>query len=64
MSESATSLTIDVKPGERLVLSPGISVELIQKSGQRARLRVRAPADVQIKKQSESAERFVTSMAR
>lgn len=64
MDEQATSLTIDVKPGERLLLSPGISVELIQKSGQRARLRVRAPSDVQIKKQSEPAESFVTSMAR
>ncbi len=46
-----SSLIIDVRPGERLALSDVVTVELVQKSGQLARLRVTAPRDVKIEKQ-------------
>jgi hypothetical protein len=51
MSDTS-SLTIDVRPGEKLNISSGaeISVELLQKSGQLARLRITASRDVKIEK--------------
>lgn len=51
MSDTS-SLSIDVRPGERLSISSGaeISIELLQKSGQLARLRVTAGRDVKIEK--------------
>lgn len=47
-----SSLTIDVRPGETLSISSGeaVSIELVHKSGQLARLRVTAPKDVRIEK--------------
>lgn len=46
-----TSMIVDVKPGDRLDLQGGlVTVELVQKSGQLARLRVTAPREVAIKK--------------
>ena len=52
MDINASSLTIDVRPGESLRFTPGaeVSIELVQKSGQLARLRVTAPRDVKIEK--------------
>lgn len=42
-------LTIDVRPGEHLLLEGGrIVVELLEKSGKLARLRVTAPKNVKI----------------
>lgn len=51
MSDTS-SLTIDVRPGESLRISSGaeVSIELLQKSGQLARLRVTAARDVKIEK--------------
>lgn len=44
-----SQLTIDVRPGEHLLLDGRrIVVELINKSGKLARLRVTAPRDVKI----------------
>lgn len=56
MGEQTSSLTIDVRPGESLKISSGseVSIELIQKSGQLARLRVTAPRDVKIEKGCDS----------
>lgn len=50
---AASNMTIDVRPGDRLKISSGqeVSIELIQKSGQLARLRVTAPRDVRIEKE-------------
>ena len=47
-----SSLMIDVRPGEKISISSGqeVSIELVQKSGQLARLRVTAPKDVKIEK--------------
>ena len=48
-------LTIDVRPGEHLMLEGGrIVVELLDKSGKLARLRVTAPRDVSIKREDGS----------
>jgi sRNA-binding carbon storage regulator CsrA len=55
-----SSLVIDVRPGERLVVDGAVTVELVQKSGQLARLRVTAPRDVKIERRSTKA---VPSMA-
>ena len=51
---AASNLTIDVRPGDRLKISSGqeVSIELIQKSGQLARLRVTAPREVKIEKET------------
>jgi len=48
----ASSLIIDVRPGESLSIDSGaaVSIELVQKSGQLARLRITAPRDVRIVK--------------
>jgi len=57
-------LLIDVRPGEYLELAEMMQVELIQKSGQLARLRVVAPRDVKIvKKFDQQASKHVPSMA-
>lgn len=48
-----TTLTIDVRQGERLSLDGGrVLIELVRKSGQLARLKVSAPKEVAIKKDS------------
>lgn len=47
---AVSQLTIDVRPGEHLILDGRrIVVELLDKSGKLARLRVTAPRDVEIK---------------
>ena len=59
-----SSLTIDVRAGEYLDLQGVVQVELIQKSGSFARLRVTAPREVKIeKKPAEKQDGFVPSMA-
>lgn len=52
MVEDVSSLVLDVRPGESLSIGEdgGVRVQLIQKSGQLARLRVTAPRDVPIQK--------------
>ncbi|SEQ20708.1 hypothetical protein [Giesbergeria anulus] len=44
-----SAATIDLRPGEALEIL-GVRVEFVHKSGQRSRVRVLAPRDVQIKK--------------
>lgn len=53
-----SSLIVDVKPGERILFpcADHVSVELIHKSGKSARLRVTAPREVKIEKESCSDE--------
>lgn len=47
-----SQLTVDVRPGEHLLLEGGrIIVELLDKSGKLARLRVTAPRDVSIERE-------------
>lgn len=60
-----STLTIDVKLGERLAVSGMAIVELVHKSGQVARLRVTAPRDVKIVREPAPEKRRddVTSMA-
>lgn len=58
MPENLSRLTIDVRPGELIKLSGSVSIELVQKSGRVARLRVTAPQDVEIKKESLDACEF------
>ena len=51
MAASISRLTIDVRPGEQLLLDgKRIVVELLDKSGKLARLRVTAPRDVKIER--------------
>lgn len=54
--QERSSLMIDVRPGETLSISSGesVSIELVQKSGQLARLRVTAPKDVKIEKDGQA----------
>lgn len=57
-------LTIDMRQGERLEISGPATVELLHKSGQLARLRVMASADVKIAKDHFQSDRVaVPSMA-
>ena len=47
-----SQLTLDVRPGEHLLLEGGrIVVELLDKSGKLARLRVTAPREVSIRRE-------------
>jgi hypothetical protein len=50
-----SQLTVDVRPGEHLLLEGGrIIVELLDKSGKLARLRVTAPRDVKIEREEKA----------
>jgi sRNA-binding carbon storage regulator CsrA len=57
-----SSLIIDVRPGECLAMSDGVTVELLHKSGQLCRLRVTAPKDVRIQKTATEGREPVASM--
>lgn len=63
--QQLSTLTIDVKLGERLAVSGMAIVELVRKSGQVARLRVTAPRDVKIVREPAPEKRRddVASMA-
>ena len=64
MPKQKSSLIIDVRPGDSLDIHGGIvTVELVHKSGQLARLRVTAPREVQIKKVTSIHDLVVPSMA-
>lgn len=54
-AEQHAGLVVDLRQGERLKLSTGITVELLHKSGQAARLRVVAPKEIQISRESDEA---------
>jgi hypothetical protein len=59
-----SSLIIEVRPGDSLEIHGGVvTVELVHKSGQLARLRVTAPREVQIKKVTAKHDDAVPSMA-
>jgi len=65
MQQPLSTLTIDVRLGERLAVSGMEIVELVHKSGQVARLRVTAPRDVKIVREPAPEKRRddVASMA-
>jgi len=65
MQKPLSTLTIDVRTGERLAVSGMAIVELVHKSGQVARLRVTAPRDVKIVREPAPEKRgsLVASMA-
>lgn len=65
MQQPLSTLTIDVRLGERLAVSGMAIVELVHKSGQVARLRVTAPRDVKIVREPVPEKRRddVASMA-
>lgn len=50
--DKQSHLIVDVRPGDLLSISSGqnVSIELVKKSGQLARLRVSAPGDVAIER--------------
>lgn len=64
-AQPLSTLTIDVRLGERLAVSGMAIVELVHKSGQVARLRVTAPRDVKIIREPARDKRgeVVASMA-
>lgn len=50
MNKSRGSLTLDVRPGERVLIGDQlVQVELVHKSGQHARIKFTAPTEVKIK---------------
>lgn len=52
MSGDLSKLTIDIRPGDRLSIDGGrIQVDLLEKSGKVARLRVVAPRDMKIQRE-------------
>ena len=65
MQQPLSTLTIDVRLGERPAVSGMAIVELVHKSGQVARLRVTAPRDVKIVREPAPEKRRddVASMA-
>ena len=57
-----SQLTIDVRPGERLVLDDGrIVFDVLEKSGKVTKLRVTAPRDVKIRR--EDCDRLAPCVA-
>ena len=57
MQQPLSTVTIDVRLGERLAVSGMAIVELVHKSGQVARLRVTAPRDVKIVREQSPEKR-------
>jgi len=54
---------MDIKPGEQISVGNRlVTIELLQKSGQLAHLRVGAPSQVPIKKELHDACKVVASM--
>lgn len=55
MSKEQGSLTLDVRPGERVLIGDQlVELQLVHKSGQHARIKVTAPKDVKIKLEKSS----------
>ena len=44
------SLIMDVRPGDRLAVGPDVQIEIIEKSGKLARIRIAAPKEIEIKR--------------
>lgn len=49
-SDGRSTLTVDVTVGDQLAIGESVVVELLQKSGRNARLRIVAPRDVEIRR--------------
>lgn len=49
-SDGRSTLTVDVTVGDQLVIGESVVVELLQKSGRNARLRLVAPREVEIRR--------------
>jgi sRNA-binding carbon storage regulator CsrA len=49
-SDGRSTLTVDVAVGDQLVIGESVVVELLQKSGRNARLRLVAPREVEIRR--------------
>lgn len=58
-----SSLIVDVRPGEALRLHDLVRIELVQKSGRVARLRIIAPREIRVQKESAGDANHVPSMA-
>lgn len=57
-SPAVSQMTVEVRPGQHLLLDGRrIVVELLEKSGKLARLRVTAPRDVKIEKEDGDSPR-------
>lgn len=57
-------VVMDIKPGEQVSIGENlVTIELLQKSGQLARLRVGAPTQVPIKKEFHDTLLVVARMA-
>lgn len=62
MSARPSSLTIDIRAGESFSLDDGrVVVEVLEKSGRTARLRVHAPRDMSIRKTGSDEEEECSS---
>jgi sRNA-binding carbon storage regulator CsrA len=58
-------LVLDIKLGDRVLIGGNlVTIELLQKSGQLARLKVTAPAEVSVKKDAIASRGFVPRMTR
>lgn len=56
MSNGQSTLIVDIRPGDRLsIAGQEVSIELLKKSGQLARLRVTAPIETKIDKYPATA---------
>ena len=55
-----SSVVLDVRPGQWLDLG-GISIEVLRKSGQVARIRVMAPREVRVRLQCDETSEVDTS---
>lgn len=56
MSSERSNLVIDLRVGESIAVTGEARIELVHKSGQFARLRVIAPREVRITKQSTDSK--------
>lgn len=58
-------LVLDVKLGDRVLIGGSlVTIELLQKSGQLARLRVTAPTEISVKKDALASRGPVARMTR
>lgn len=55
------TMTVDVRPGDRLELGGAVLVEMVAKSGKVARLRVTAPREIRVRKIDNQHELAATT---
>lgn len=55
-SASISGLVMDMHQGETIALGHNIKIEFLSKSGRRTRVRIIAPAEVKIKKESDGKD--------